>query len=48
MEEIKDLYQKLKNASGDEREKLWKIIVEKNKALFKKRTKDISKILEKL
>jgi hypothetical protein len=47
MEEIKQLYQRLNYASVEEREKIWKIIIEKNKALFNKRRKELSKILKK-
>ena len=48
MEEIKQLYQRLNYASVEEREKIWKIIIEKNKALFNKRRKELSKILKKV
>lgn len=47
MEEIKQLYQRLNNASDEEREKIWKIIIKKNEALFKKRSKELSKLLKK-
>jgi len=45
MEEIKNLYKKLEDASEEEREKIWKIIIKKNRALFNKRSKELSKIL---
>ena len=47
MEEIKNLYKKLEDATKDKREKIWKIIIKKNKALFSKRSKDLNKILKK-
>jgi hypothetical protein len=47
MEEIKKLYQKLEHAPKEEREKIWKIIIKKNKVLFNKRSKELSKILKK-
>ncbi|MHA1931802.1 MAG: hypothetical protein ACXAAH_03200 [Promethearchaeota archaeon] len=47
MEEIKLLYKKLENSSEEEREEIWKIIIEKNKALFNQRRKDLNKILKK-
>ena len=47
MEEIKNLYKKLEVTSKDEREKIWKIIIKKNKALFHKRSKELNKILKK-
>jgi len=47
MEEIKNLYKKLEDASKDEREKIWTIIIKKNKTLFDKRSKELNKILKK-
>jgi hypothetical protein len=47
MEEIKQLYERLKYASDNEREELWKIIVEKNRALFNKRREELNKFLGK-
>jgi len=47
MEEIKQLYQRLNIASDEEREKIWKIIIKKNETLFKKRNKELSKLLKK-
>ena len=47
MEEIKNLYKRLEDAYKDEREKIWKIIIKKNKALFNKRSKELNKILKK-
>jgi len=47
MEEIKNLYKKLEDASKDEREKIWKIIIKKNEVLFNKRSLEINKILKK-
>jgi len=47
LEEIKKLYEKLNTASKEEREKLWKIIIEKNKILFNKRKDELNKILKK-
>jgi len=46
MEEIKNLYKKLEYASEAEREKIWKVIIKKNKALFNKRSKELNKILK--
>ncbi len=47
MEEIKQLYQKLNNASYKERENLWKIIIEKNRALFSEQREELNKILKR-
>ena len=47
MEEIKNLYKKLEDVSKDEREKIWTIIIKKNKTLFDKRSKELNKILKK-
>ena len=47
MEEIKNLYKKLEVTSKDEREKIWKTIIKKNKALFNKRNKELNKMLKK-
>ncbi len=47
MEEIKNLFKKIEEASKEEREKIWKIIIKKNKALFNKRSKELNKILKK-
>ena len=47
LEEIKKLYEKLHTTSEREREKLWKIIIEKNKVLFSKRKEELDKILKK-
>ena len=45
MEEIKNLSKKLEDASEDEREKIWKIIIKK--ILFNKRSKELNKMLKK-
>ncbi len=45
---IKLLYEKLKHASDIERDELWKIIVEKNRTLFKKRREELNKVLKKI
>ena len=47
MEEIKQLYERLSYASDTEREELWKIIIDKNRSLFKKRREELNKILKK-
>ncbi len=47
MEDINQLYEKLKFASNNEREKLWKIIIEKNRSLFKQRREELNRILKK-
>jgi len=47
MEEIKNLFKKIEEASKEEREKIWKIIIKKNKALFNNRSKELNKILKK-
>ncbi|MFX0033909.1 MAG: hypothetical protein ACFE9C_06505 [Candidatus Hodarchaeota archaeon] len=47
MEEIKRLYEKLHFASKEQRERLWKIIIEKNRILFNKRSEELDKILKK-
>lgn len=47
MEEIKILYQRLNYASDGEREKIWKLIIEKNRTLFEKRREELNKILKK-
>ena len=47
MEEIKLLYERLKYAPDNEREELWKIIIEKNRTLFDKRREDLNKIIKK-
>jgi len=44
MEEIKELYEKLNYASDIEREELWKIIIEKNRSLLRKRMEELKKI----
>jgi hypothetical protein len=46
MEEIKSLYKKLEYASEEEREKIWEVIIKKNKALFNKKSKQLNKILK--
>jgi len=48
LEEIKRLYEKLHTATEEEREKLWKIIIEKNRALFNKRREELNKFLRKM
>jgi len=48
LEEIKRLYEKLHVASEEEREELWKIIIEKNRALFNKRREELNKFLRSL
>lgn len=48
MEEIKKLYEKLYTASKEEREKIWKIIIKKNKLLLNKRRKELQNILKKV
>lgn len=47
MEEIKRLYQKLNYASEEEREKLWKTIIEKNHSLLNKQREELNKILRR-
>ena len=47
MEDIKQLYEKLKFASDNDREELWKIIIEKNHSLFKQRREELYRILKK-
>ncbi len=47
LEEIKRLYKKLHTASNEEREKLWKIIIKKNRILFNKRKDELNKLLKK-
>ncbi len=47
MEEIKLLYERLKYANDNEREDLWKIILEKNRALFDKRREELNKFLKR-
>ncbi len=47
MEEIKRLYQRLNYASDGEREKIWKLIIEKNRNLFDKNKEELNKILKK-
>ncbi len=47
MEEIKQLYQRLNYASDGEREKIWKLIIEKNRTLFDKNKADLKKLLKK-
>jgi hypothetical protein len=47
MEEIKQLYERLKYASEEEREKIWRLIIEKNRVLFDKRREELNKILNK-
>ncbi len=47
MEEIKRLYERLNFAPDIEREELWKIIIDKNRSLFKKRREELNKILKK-
>ncbi len=47
MEEIKHLYQRLNYASDGEREKIWKLIIEKNRNLFDKNKEELNKILKK-
>ncbi len=47
MEEIKQLYQRLNYVSDEEREKIWKLIIEKNKTLFDKRREELNKLLKK-
>ncbi|KKN35125.1 hypothetical protein LCGC14_0786680 [marine sediment metagenome] len=47
MEEIKRLYQKLNYVSEKEREKLWKTIIDKNRALLNKQREELNKILRR-
>jgi len=47
MEEIKQLYQRLNYASDGEREKIWKLIIEKNRTLFDKKREELNKLLKK-
>ncbi len=47
MEEIKQLYERLKFASDIEREELWKIIIEKNRVLFDKKREELNKYLKR-
>ena len=46
LEEIKRLYEKLHTASEEERQRLWKIIIEKNRILFNKRLEELNKVLK--
>ncbi|MEE9376883.1 MAG: hypothetical protein V3V33_02480 [Candidatus Lokiarchaeia archaeon] len=48
LEEIKRLYEKLHSASEEEREKLWKIIIEKNRILFDKKKEELRNALGEL
>jgi len=48
LEEIRKLYEKLCSASNEEREKLWKLIIEKNRALFNERREELNKFLKKM
>jgi hypothetical protein len=45
LEEIKGLYDKLQNASEEEKENLWRIIIKKNQLLFNKRSDELNKLL---
>jgi len=47
VEEIKQLYQRLNYASDEEREKIWKFIIEKNRVLFDKNREELNKLLKK-
>ena len=47
MEDIKQLYERLKFVSDIEREQLWKIIIEKNRVLFDKKREELNKYLKK-
>jgi len=47
LEGIKKLYEKLNSSSKEQREELWKIIIEKNKILFNKRNEELNKVLKK-
>jgi len=47
MEERKQLYQRLNYAFVEEREKIWKLIIEKNRTLFDKRREELNKFLKK-
>ncbi|MFX1329429.1 MAG: hypothetical protein ACFE91_14970 [Promethearchaeota archaeon] len=47
MKEIKNLYEKLHIASNEEREKLWNIIIEKNRVLLNKKKEELKKALKK-
>ncbi len=47
MEELKRLYQKLNYVSEEEREKLWKTIIEKNRSLLNKQREELNKILRR-
>ena len=47
MEEIKQLYQRLNYASDEERERIWKLIIKKNRTLFEKNREELNKIIKK-
>jgi len=47
VEEINQLYQRLNYASDEEREKIWKFIIEKNRVLFDKNREELNKLLKK-
>ncbi len=47
MEEIKQLYQRLNYALDEEREKIWKLIIEKNRTLFDKTKEELNKYFKK-
>ncbi len=47
MEDLKRLYQKLNYASEEEREKLWKTIIEKNRSLLNKQREELNNILRR-
>ncbi|MFX1470234.1 MAG: hypothetical protein ACFFB8_16445 [Promethearchaeota archaeon] len=47
MKEIKNLYEKLHITPNEEREKLWNIIIEKNRVLLNKKKEDLKKGLKK-
>ncbi|MHA2260718.1 MAG: hypothetical protein ACXACO_22345 [Promethearchaeota archaeon] len=47
MEEIKELYKSLEFAPEEERTKIWQIILEKNKALFDNKIKELKKLFDK-
>ncbi len=47
MEEIKQLYQRLNYASDEEQEKIWKLIIKKNRTLFDKNKAELKKLIKK-
>jgi len=47
LEGIKTLYGKLHTASKEDRERIWKKIMEKNRILFNKRIEELNKLFRR-